>query len=122
MSRVAYLAILVGILAGTLWLEFALRTRVLRRLRRLALAVLPVVAAFSLWDIYAIGQGQWTFAGDRTTGLLLPGELPIEEALFFVVIPVASILTFEAVRSVNGWTAGDEESTDPAGASDKAAP
>ena len=122
MSQVAYLAILVGILAGTLWLEFALRTRVLRRLLRLALAVIPVAATFSLWDVYAIARGQWTFAADRTTGLLLPGELPIEEVLFFVVIPVASILTFEAVRSVNGWTAGDERSTDPAGVSDGAVP
>ena len=28
--------------------------------------------------------------------------------LFFLVIPLAAILTLEAVRSVRGWMAGDE--------------
>ena len=34
--------------------------------------------------------------------------VPIEELLFFVVVPLASILTLEAVRSVRGWGVGDE--------------
>jgi hypothetical protein len=27
--------------------------------------------------------------------------------LFFVVVPVAAVLTFEAVRAVKGWPVGD---------------
>ena len=36
------------------------------------------------------------------------GGVPLDEILFFMVIPLAAILTLEAVRSVRGWKAGDE--------------
>ena len=32
--------------------------------------------------------------------MLLPGRLPLEELLFFLVVPVCAILGFEAVRAV----------------------
>jgi lycopene cyclase domain-containing protein len=108
MGHLAYLAVLLFIVGGTIWLEFTLRTRVLQRFRRLALAVLPVVTFFVAWDAYAISQRHWTFDTERVTGWLLPLDLPIEEVLFFFVIPVAAILTYEAVRSSTGWLGGDE--------------
>ncbi len=91
-----------------MWLEFALRTRVFKRPRRLLLTVLPVTLPFLVWDAYAISQGHWWFDTDRILGVYLPGEIPLDELLFFIVIPIASILTLEAVRSVRGWPAGDE--------------
>lgn len=113
MQHWAYLAVLLGIVIGSLWLEFALRTRVLRRARRLLLAVAPVLAFFLLWDAYAIEQGHWTFDPNRITGISAWG-IPIEEVLFFVVVPLASILTLEAVRSARGWPVGDEPDRDAA--------
>ena len=107
MAHLAYLGVLGFILAGTLWLEVVLRTRVLRRWRRLLLSLAPVVAGFVVWDLYAVARGHWTFDEDRTTGVLL-GRLPLEEVLFFVVVPLAAVLTLEAVRSVKGWPVGDE--------------
>ena len=91
-----------------MWLEFALRTRVFKRPRRLLLTVLPVTLPFLVWDAYAISQGHWWFDTDRILGVYLPGGIPLDELLFFIVIPIASILTLEAVRSVRGWPAGDE--------------
>ena len=108
MGRLAYFGVLLFIVVGTLWLEFAVRTRVLQRIRRLALAIVPVVTLFVAWDAYAISRGQWTFDRERVTGWLLPFDLPVEEVLFFFVIPVAAILTYEAVRSSTGWPGGDE--------------
>lgn len=116
MQRFGYLGVLLFILAGCLWLEVALRTRVLRRWRRLLLALVLPVAAFTCWDAYAIAQGHWWFDTDRILGVWLPGAVPVDELLFFLLIPLASILTLEAVRSVQGWPCGDEsnalESTD----------
>ena len=41
--------------------------------------------------------------------MVLPGGLPLEECLFFLAVPVAAILTFEAVRARRpGWRFGDE--------------
>lgn len=98
------------ILSGTLWLEVVLRTHVLRRTRRLVLSIAPVLAVFVVWDLYAIAHDHWTFDAERVTGIELPGQLPMDEVLFFVVVPLAAVLTFEAVRSVKGWPAGDEPS------------
>lgn len=108
MSRFAYLGVLVFVLVGTAWLEVLLRARVYRRWRRLLLTLLPVVAVFVVWDIYAIASGHWTFDPERTTGVILPGDLPLDELLFFIVIPIAALLTLEAVRSVKRWEVGDE--------------
>jgi lycopene cyclase domain-containing protein len=63
---------------------------------------------FLAWDLYAIGQGLWDFDSDQTLGWLLPGGAPVEELLFFLVVPVCSVLAFEAVRRVRGWPVGDE--------------
>lgn len=107
MARLAYLGVLVFVVLGTAWLEVVLRTRVYRRWRRLLLALLPVLVVFCLWDAYAVAAGHWTFDPGRTTGIHL-GPLPLEEVLFFVVVPIASVLTLEAVRSVRRWEVGDE--------------
>ena len=112
MSRFAYLGVLLFVLLGSAWLEVVLRARVYVRWRRLLLSLVPVVIVFSLWDLYAIASGHWTFDIERTSGIMLGGGLPLEEVLFFVVVPIASLLTFEAVRSVKRWEVGDE----PAGA------
>ncbi|MBK9740680.1 MAG: lycopene cyclase domain-containing protein [Actinobacteria bacterium] len=112
-GRFSYVAILVFVLVGCLWLEVALRTRVLARPRRLVLTILPVVLVFYLWDAYAISQGHWWFDRERILGIYLPGSVPLDEVLFFVTIPLAAILTLEAVRSVRGWPAGDEGGDGP---------
>lgn len=100
MRHYVYLGVLVGCLAGALWLEPILKVGVLRRWRLLLLTLLPVVVVFVLWDVAAIRAGHWTFDPRQTTGVLLPGRLPLEELLFFVVVPVCAVLGFEAVRTV----------------------
>jgi lycopene cyclase domain-containing protein len=108
MGRFTYVAVLLGCLGAALWLEPVLRVGVLRRWRRLALTVLPVAAVFVLWDAAAIAAGHWTFDPAQTTGVHLPGRVPLDEVLFFLMVPVCAILGFEAVRAVLRWPAGDE--------------
>ena len=108
MRHFSYLAVLAGCLVVTAPLELLLGTRVYARPRRLARALLPVLVLFVGWDLYAISAGHWDFDARSTTGVVLPGGLPLDELLFFLVVPVCSILALEAVRSVTGWRAGDE--------------
>ena len=64
---------------------------------------------FTAWDAYAIGAGHWDFDLDRILGVPVVAGVPIDEVLFFICIPLAAILTLEAVRSVKPWwRAGDE--------------
>jgi lycopene cyclase domain-containing protein len=98
MRHLTYLAVLAGCLVGALWLEPVLRVGVLRQWRRLLLTTVPVVLVFGGWDLAAIAAHHWSYDRAQTTGVLLPGRLPLEELLFFVVVPVCAILGFEAVR------------------------
>jgi lycopene cyclase domain-containing protein len=106
--HLAYLAVLAFCLLGTLPLELWLGVRVYRRPRRLLLTLLPVVAVFMAWDVYAVSAGHWEFDPAQTLCLVLPGDVPVEELLFFLVVPTCAVLAFEAVRRVKGWPAGDE--------------
>lgn len=111
-GRWSYVGVLLFVLVGCLWLEVALRTRVLRRWRRLLLSMLAPVVIFTIWDAYAIASGHWYFNSERILGYEVVAGVPIDEILFFLAIPLASILTLEAVRSVKrglpGWGVGDE--------------
>lgn len=107
LGHFSYVGVLVFVLVGSLWLEIFLRTRVFARPRRLLLTIIVVVWPFLLWDAYAISQGHWWFDESRILGVYLPGAIPLDELLFFMVIPLASVLTLEAVRSVKGWSVGD---------------
>jgi lycopene cyclase domain-containing protein len=108
MRHLAYLLVLAGCLVAALWLEPVLGVNVFRRGRRLLLTLVPVVAVFAAWDVLAIAAGHWRFDPAQTTGIVLPGGLPLDEVLFFVVVPVCAVLGFEAVRAVLRLPAGDE--------------
>jgi lycopene cyclase domain-containing protein len=108
MRHLAYVSVLAGCLVAAIWLEPVLRVGVFRRWRRLLLTVLPVAAVFVLWDLAAIAAGHWHFDESQMTGLVFPGGLPLDEVLFFLVVPVCAVLGFEAVRKVLRRPAGDE--------------
>lgn len=96
--RFTYLAILVVCVVGTLPLELRLGVRVYRQWPRLLATLLPVVVIFGGWDEYAIAQGWWSYDPRYLLGVTLPRHLPLEELLFFVVVPLCSVLAYEAVR------------------------
>jgi lycopene cyclase domain-containing protein len=97
--HVVYLALLGGCVVATLPLELVLHTRVYARWRRLVLSLVPAVVLFGGWDLIAIAQHTWRYDSRYLVGLTLPGHLPVEEFLFFLVVPTCSVLTFEAVRA-----------------------
>ena len=108
MGHLTYLALLVGCLVVTAPLELVLRVRVYARWRRLLLAIAPEFVVFVAWVLYAIDRGHWDYDAEQTLGVRLPGGIPVEEVLFFLVVPLCAVLAFEAVRKVTGWRAGDE--------------
>ncbi len=102
LDRFQYLLLMAGCLLITLPLELVLGARVWRQPRRLVTALWPTVVIFVAWDILAIAREHWGYNPKFVTGWRLPGDLPIEELVFFVVIPICSLLTFQAVRRIIG--------------------
>jgi lycopene cyclase domain-containing protein len=101
MQHWSYAAMLAFCLAGTLPLVPAFRLRVMRQPRRLLLTVVAAGSPFLIWDLYATAAGHWRFDAAQTLPWRVAG-LPPEEIAFFVVIPLVTVLTFEAVRVVRG--------------------
>lgn len=99
MDRWQYLMVLSACLLTTLPLEF-FGKGVYRRPRRLASALLPVLAVFLVWDAIAVANGVWWYNPVYITGLIAPGNLPLEEILFFVVIPLCGLLAYNAVDTI----------------------
>lgn len=100
MDRFQYLLLLGGCLVVSLPLELVLGARVYRRIRLAALAVIPVVIIYSVWDLVGIWREHWSYNPRFVTGWHLPGRMPVEELLFFVVVPLCGLLTFEAVGAI----------------------
>lgn len=84
----------------TLPLELVLGARVYRRARAMLVALVPVVLVFSVWDIIGIARRHWSYNPRFVTGIRLPFSMPVEELVFFVVIPICGLLTYEAVGRV----------------------
>jgi lycopene cyclase domain-containing protein len=81
----------------TLPLEFLVGARVYRRPLALVSAVAPVVVVFSLWDIAGISASHWSYNARYVTGVQLGFGMPVEELVFFVVVPICGLLAYEAV-------------------------
>jgi lycopene cyclase domain-containing protein len=99
-DRFQYLIVMGLCLLLTLPLELVLGARVWRQPRRLALALAPAVVLFVGWDLWATARGTWGFAEEYTLGVTLPGGMAVEELVFFTAIPVCTLLTLEAVRTL----------------------
>jgi lycopene cyclase domain-containing protein len=95
----SYVAMLAFCLLGTLPLVPVYRVGVFRRPKRLLATVVAAGSPFLLWDLYATRAGHWRFDRAQTLPWRVAG-LPLEEIAFFVVIPLVSVLTYEAVRAV----------------------
>ncbi|CAN5474998.1 lycopene cyclase domain-containing protein [soil metagenome] len=114
LSHWAYVAMLAFCLAGTLPLIPALRLRVLAQPRRLILTILAAGTPFMVWDLHATDVGHWSFDEAQTLPWRVAG-LPLEEIAFFVVVPLVTVLTYEAVRTVRrGHRAGRPSGRDEA--------
>ena len=99
MRHLAYAVMLAFCLIGTLPLNRFFHLGLLSQVRRLVLSIAPVFVVFVAWDLAATHAGHWTFDPEQTLPLRFFG-LPLEELGFFVVIPLAGLLTYEAVGVV----------------------
>jgi lycopene cyclase domain-containing protein len=52
---------------------------------------------FLIWDYFATQRGHWSFNTDYNTGIYIL-NLPIEEVLFFVAIPLACLYVWQSLK------------------------
>ncbi|MBP9114825.1 MAG: lycopene cyclase domain-containing protein [Acidimicrobiia bacterium] len=96
--------------AITLPLELLVKFGIYRRPLLTFKAISFPFVAYLLWDILFSYFDLWNFKSQHTYSFRFFG-LPIEEILFFIIIPLAGLLTYGAVSSLrskkfdkNSWT------------------
>jgi len=66
-------------------------------------SIVLIVCIFGVWDIVATYRGHWLFNPSGVWSIRIV-NLPIEEVLFFVVIPFCCIFTWETVKYIREKT------------------
>jgi lycopene cyclase domain-containing protein len=52
---------------------------------------------FIIWDAFAVSRGHWSFNENYITGIKI-FSLPVEEILFFIIIPFCALFAWEVVK------------------------
>lgn len=78
-------------------MSFEKKIHFISKLPKYLIGLIPVFLLFLPWDIWFTALGVWGFNPDYLTGLYLV-NLPVEEWLFFLAIPVASGFIYENVK------------------------
>jgi lycopene cyclase domain-containing protein len=85
-----YLLLNLGTISIPFLYSFHKKMNFIRQWKSVFVAILLVAVLFIVWDVIFTSQGVWGFNSSYHLPFLL-GGLPIEEILFFICIPYASI-------------------------------
>jgi len=92
-----YFIVLAVSVAAPLVLSFSKKMDFYKYPSRLIYAILIPFVIFIVWDIFVTARGHWSFNPQYTIGFKILG-LPIEEILFFIIIPFCGLFTWESVK------------------------
>jgi lycopene cyclase domain-containing protein len=92
-----YFLILAASLAGPLALSFDKKVGFYKQWKYLFPAMVLPAALYIAWDIWFTAMGVWSFNENYIIGNKY-GGLPIEEILFFFVVPYCCVFIYECIR------------------------
>lgn len=92
-----YLFIMLASLAGPLALSFDRKVAFYRQWKSLVLGMLPPALFYILWDMWFTDKSVWWFTDAYITGIKLY-NLPIEEVMFFFIVPYCCVFIYQCVR------------------------
>jgi lycopene cyclase domain-containing protein len=97
MDKWLYLIIDLGAFSIPFLASFDRRLRFDKQWRYLVPAIILTMLVFIPWDMAKTSLGVWGFNPRYLTGVYL-GNLPLEEWLFFIVIPYSCVFTYHALN------------------------
>jgi len=98
-----YLLVLVFISIFAIGVNFGFKLRFSKQIKIFIKMDLFILGIYLVWDFWAVNKGSWFFDAKQIIGWKLFNQLPIEEILFFVIVPLMTVLTYLALSKLTGW-------------------
>lgn len=95
-AHYTYFLILLGSIAAPLALSFDKKVAFYKKWKYLFPAMLLPALFFLVWDELKTRAGVWSFSNEHIIGIKL-SSLPLEEVLFFFVVPYCCIFIYECI-------------------------
>jgi len=92
-----YFLVLLATIFFPLILSFSKKMNFYKKPIRLVSAIAIPAIVYIVWDVLATEAGHWGFNEKYVTGIFI-FNLPVEEILFFIVIPFCSLFLWESVK------------------------
>lgn len=96
-THYTYFLILLLSVAGPLALSFDKKVAFYKKWKYLFIPMLIPALFYIIWDIYFVSENVWHFNEAYITGIKLI-NLPVEEVLFFFVVPYCCLFIYECIR------------------------
>lgn len=96
-NNFTYLILLVGSIFVPLLLSFDNKVQYFKSLKYILPAIFITAIIFWAWDIGFTKAGVWSFNPEFTLGINLM-SMPLEEWLFFIVIPYCCLFIYEVLK------------------------
>ena len=95
--KLEYFIVLLIVLIVPFYKSFSVVIGFYKNVTRLTFSIGIPFLIFVLWDIYSVQRGHWRFNSIYVSGIYI-FNLPVEEILFFIVIPFCALFTWETVK------------------------
>jgi lycopene cyclase domain-containing protein len=96
-NHFTYFIILAASIAGPLALSFDKKVAFYKKWKYVFKAMLLPALFYIAWDSYFTYKGIWSFNAEYNIGFYLY-NLPIEEILFFIIVPYCCLFIYECIR------------------------
>ena len=103
MENLHYAFVLIFISICAIGVNFGFKLQFSKKLRLFLLTDSLILVIYLIWDFWAVSKESWFFDSDQILGIMLLGKLPIEEVLFFIIVPLMTVLTYLALTKLTGW-------------------
>jgi len=104
MTHLSYLAVIVFVAICAFSINWGFGLRIGKRWRELILTEFAIVIIYLSWDTWAIAKKNWFFDTHQIVNIDVLPKVPLEELLFFIVVPLTIILSYQALLKLTGWS------------------
>ncbi len=108
MTHFSYLVVILFVALCALSVNYGFRLRIGSRWRQLLQTELMILAIYLSWDTWAIAKKSWFFDQHQIVNIDVLPKVPVEEFLFFLVVPIMIILSYQALLKLTGWSTSEQ--------------